>query len=203
MKGQTVVSNDYANVHSNIIKLLEAARLAAVRSVNSLMTAIYWEVGRHIFEFEQNGEDRATYGKELIKHLAVDLTTRFGRGFSKRNLEQMRLFYQCWPIAQTPSAQSFVAPQGQMHLYLNYAHAHWTKPGENPPVGLILCATRGAAEAHYALENLQNKVLAAEYQTVLPNEKLLANELERSRHELETKKLIKNDMELNSVKEIV
>ncbi len=42
------------------------------------------------------------------------------------------------------------------------------KPGENPPVGLILCAEKGAAEAHYALDNLPNKVLAAEYQTVLP-----------------------------------
>jgi YhcG PDDEXK nuclease domain len=50
-----------------------------------------------------------------------------------------------------------------MHLYLNYAREHWTKPGENPPVGLILCAEKGAAEAHYALDNLPNKVLAAEY----------------------------------------
>ena len=59
------------------------------------------------------------------------------------------------------------------------------KPGENPPVGLILCAEKGAAEAHYALDNLPNKVLATEYQTVLPNEKLIAQELERSRRELE------------------
>jgi hypothetical protein len=77
------------------------------------------------------------------------------------------------------------ADAGQMHLYLNYAREHWMKPGENPPVGLILCAEKGAAEAHYALENLPNKVLAAEYQTVLPDEKLIAEELERSRRELE------------------
>ena len=77
------------------------------------------------------------------------------------------------------------ADAGQMHLYLNYASEHWMKPGENPPVGLILCAEKGAAEAHYALDNLPNKVLAAEYQTVLPDEKLIAEELERSRRELE------------------
>jgi YhcG PDDEXK nuclease domain len=72
-----------------------------------------------------------------------------------------------------------------MHLYLNYASEHWMNPGENPPVGLILCAEKGAAEAHYyALDNLPNKVLAAEYQTVLPNEKLIAEELQRSRREL-------------------
>ena len=57
------------------------------------------------------------------------------------------------------------ADAGQMHLYLNYAREHWMKAGENPPVGLILCAEKGAAEAHYALEGLPNKVLAAEYQT--------------------------------------
>ena len=77
------------------------------------------------------------------------------------------------------------ADAGQMHLYLNYAREHWTKPGENPPVGLILCAGKGADEARYALEGLPNKVLAAEYQTVLPDEKLLADELTRTRRQLE------------------
>jgi hypothetical protein len=70
-------------------------------------------------------------------------------------------------------------------MYLNYAREHWTKPGENPPVGLILCAEKGAAEAHYSLDNLPNKILSAEYQTVLPDEKLIADELVRSRRELE------------------
>ena len=77
---------------------------------------------------------------------------------------------------------------GQMHLYLNYARKHWMKPGENPPVGLILCAEKGAAEAHYALDNLPNKVLAAEYQTILPAERLIAKELEKSRRQLEEEK---------------
>jgi predicted nuclease of restriction endonuclease-like (RecB) superfamily len=77
------------------------------------------------------------------------------------------------------------ADAGQMHMYLNYAREHWMKPGENPPIGLILCAEKGAAEAHYALDNLPNKILAAEYQTILPDEKLIAEELERSRQKLE------------------
>jgi predicted nuclease of restriction endonuclease-like (RecB) superfamily len=83
------------------------------------------------------------------------------------------------------------ADAGQMHLYLNYARENWMKPGENPPVGLILCAEKGAAEAHYALDNLPNKVLAAEYQLLLPDEKLIAQELERSRQELENRLSIK------------
>jgi hypothetical protein len=72
-----------------------------------------------------------------------------------------------------------------MHLYLNYAREHWMKEGENPPVGLILCAEKGIEQAHYALDNLPNKVLAAEYQMVLPDEKVIADELKKSRVQLE------------------
>ena len=76
------------------------------------------------------------------------------------------------------------ADAGQMHVYLNYAREHWTLPGENPPVGLILCASKGTALAHYALEGLPNKVLAAEYRTALPDEEVLAAELYRTQQRL-------------------
>ena len=371
----------YVAVHTDIVALLEAARHAAARSVNALMTASYWEIGRRIVEFEQGGQERAAYGDALIERLAFDLGSRFGRGFSRQNLQQMRLFYLAWPpehISQTASAKlpahnirqtlsgeltasplpdtrrqsielaalaqafplpwsayvrllsiknpqarafyetetlrcgwsvrqldrqvnsqfyerialshnkatmlekgkvaepgdaitpeqaikdpfvleflnlkdeysesdledaliqhladfllelgddfAFVGRQrrlrlddtwfrvdlvffhrrlkclliidlkigkfshadaGQMHLYLNYAREHWMKPGENPPVGLILCASKGSNEARYALEGLPNKVLAAEYQTVLPDEKLLAEELDKTRRELESRR---------------
>jgi predicted nuclease of restriction endonuclease-like (RecB) superfamily len=92
---------------------------------------------------------------------------------------------RCLVVIDLKVGKFSYADAGQMQLYLNYATERWIKPGENPPVGLILCAEKGAAEAHYALDNLPNKVLAAEYRTVLPNEKLIAQELERSRRELE------------------
>lgn len=79
------------------------------------------------------------------------------------------------------------ADAGQMHMYLNYAREHLMKPGENPPIGLILCTSKGSAEARYSLDGLQNKVLAAEYQTVLPNEQFLADELDRTWLELEAR----------------
>ena len=63
------------------------------------------------------------------------------------------------------------------------------KEVDSPPVSLIPCAGKGAAEARYALDNLPNKVLAAEYQTVLPKEKLIVEELERSRQQLEERRL--------------
>jgi predicted nuclease of restriction endonuclease-like (RecB) superfamily len=365
---------NYKNIRSEIVELLKTARSAAARNVNSIMTAVYWEIGRRIVETEQAGAARANYGDELIKQLATDLSAQFGRGFGVVNLSQMRRFFLAWPrkgIFQTPSEKSLppmlindiwtasssitllanqfplpwsayvrllsvkipeartfyetetlrsgwsvrqldrqissqfyermalsqnkaamlekatnsepgdlVTPEeaikdpfvlefldlkdeysesdfeealihrltdfllelgddfaflgrqrrlriddiwfridliffhrrlralvivdlkvgkfsyadaGQMHLYLNYASEHWMKPGENPPVGLILCAEKGAAEAHYALDNLPNKVLAAEYKTVLPNEKLIAEELERSRRELEKRVSVTRD----------
>lgn len=344
----------YHDIQTGIVSLLESARASAVRSVNAVMTATYWEIGRRIVESEQGGEERAGYGEALVRRLAEDLTRHFGRGFGWRNLMQMRAFHLTWPAGekvQTVSAQfdlatlagrfplpwsayvrllsvrnesarafyeaealrcgwsvrqldrqinsqfyeraalsqnkaalleqgsqpqagdamtpeeaikdpfvlefldlkdqysesdleaaliqhladfllelgddfAFVGRQrrlrlddtwfrvdlvffhrrlkclviidlkvgrfthadaGQMHLYLNYAREHWMREGENPPVGLILCAAKGAEEAHYALDNLPNKVMAAEYQMVLPDEKRLAEELERSRRELESR----------------
>lgn len=73
------------------------------------------------------------------------------------------------------------ADAGQMHMYLNYAKAHWTKKDENPPVGLIMCAQKDSAVAKYSLENLPNKVLAAEYKLALPSERRLAQELQKTK----------------------
>lgn len=73
------------------------------------MTASYWEIGRRIVEFEQGGRDRATYGEALVERLAFDLSQRFGRGFSRQNLWQMRAFHLAWPtnhILQTVSGES-------------------------------------------------------------------------------------------------
>jgi predicted nuclease of restriction endonuclease-like (RecB) superfamily len=368
----------YDRLVGDIAGLLEAARRASARAVNAVMTATYWEIGRRIVEFEQGGQQKAEYGEKLISRLAADLATKFGRGFSKRNVEQMRAFYLGWEIAQTPSAQleararcqtlsgessgtvvdalsirrrlrnapahfplpwsayvrllavksdygrrfyetealrcgwsvrqldrqiesqfyertalsrnkaamltkgaaaklsdaitpeegvkdpfvleflglkdeysetqleealvrhletfllelggdfCFVGRQrrlrigdewyrvdlvffhrrlrclvvidlklgkfssadiGQMHVYLNYARAHWTQPGENPPVGLVLCAHGNDALARYALDNLPNKVLAAEYRTALPEERVIAGEIERTRRKLERRKV--------------
>ena len=95
---------------------------------------------------------------------------------------------RCLVVIDLKAGKFSYADAGQMHLYLNYAREYWKKAGENRPVGLILCAEKGAAEAHYALDTLPNKVCAAEYQTVLPDEKLIAEELERSRLQLEERR---------------
>lgn len=76
---------------------------------------------------------------------------------------------------------------GQMNFYLNYARHHWMRPGENPPVGLILCAEDRPGMARYALEGLPNKVLASQYRTALPSEELLIAELDQTRQMLESR----------------
>ena len=99
-------NESYNSVLSDIVDLLENARGAAARTLNSLMTSVYWMIGQRIFESEQGGAERADYGEQLIGRLSSDLTNRFGRGFSIRNLEQMRKFYRVWKIPQTASAES-------------------------------------------------------------------------------------------------
>jgi predicted nuclease of restriction endonuclease-like (RecB) superfamily len=362
-----VAPHSYDTLLVDISQVIEEARHAAARSVNAVMTTTYWLVGRRIVEQEQQGVARAAYGEQLLKRLSHDLSKRFGRGFSERNLEQMRGFYLGWPISQAAPAElsplsrgprisqaapaksgnlsRFIQPRfplpwthyvrllaventrartfyetealrggwtsrqldrqiqsqfyertalsrnkaamlrkgrakadhvvtaeeeikdpfvlefldlkdeysesdleaaliarleifllelgddfafvgrqrrlrlddewyrvdlvffhrllrclvvidlklgkfthadaGQMHLYLNYAREHWTRLGENPPVGLILCTKAGEAVAHYAIEGLPNKILAAEYRTTLPDEQTIAAELERTRAALE------------------
>ena len=90
-------SAEYGGLIGGIAELLEAGRRAAARTVNALMTATYWEIGRRIVEFEQKGETRAGYGEELLAQLAADLSARFGRGFSRFNLGRFRHFYLAFP----------------------------------------------------------------------------------------------------------
>ena len=80
------------------------------------------------------------------------------------------------------------ADSGQMHLYLNYATEHWVAPGENPPVGIILCSGKSETLVRYATGALPNKLLVREYLTALPNEKLLSSELEKTRREIERRR---------------
>lgn len=95
---------------------------------------------------------------------------------------------RCLVIVDLKLGKFTHADAGQMHLYLNYARAHWTHPEENPPVGLILCAENDTAVARYALEGLPNKVLAAEYRTALPKERLLVAEIQKTRKQLEKRR---------------
>lgn len=100
-----IESKSYTHLLNGIGALLENARKTSVRAVNSIITSTYWKVGHQIVEFEQGGNIRAEYGERVLVRLADDLTSKYGRGFSERNLRQMRAFYLGWEIRQTPSAK--------------------------------------------------------------------------------------------------
>jgi hypothetical protein len=135
---------------------------------------------RHLEHFLlELGGDFAFIGRQ--KRLRVgDEWYRFDLIFFHRRL--------CLVIVDLKIGKFTHADAGQMHFYLNYAREHWSRSGENPPVGVILCAQKDDALAKYALEGLPNKVLAREYKLVLPNEKLLAKELDKTRKALERRR---------------
>ncbi|MDD2546107.1 MAG: PDDEXK nuclease domain-containing protein [Burkholderiaceae bacterium] len=96
-------SPDYQQLLGKISDTYTHGRVLAVQAVNAHITQTYWQVGRHIVEFEQGGKARAEYGKALIKHLAADLGLRHGKGFSRSNLIRIRQFYLAYPKGATPS----------------------------------------------------------------------------------------------------
>ena len=93
-----------------IERLITEARKRTVATVNTAMVYTYYEIGRMIVEDEQKGEQRAEYGKAVIKELAERLTMKFGKGFSAQNLANMRQFFITYssnqPIFQTLSRKS-------------------------------------------------------------------------------------------------
>ena len=89
------MSEDFQNseILQRVVDLLQQARQQVLRTVNSTMVLTYFEIGRIIVEEEQKGKERADYGKQLLKGLAEQLISEFGKGFSVANLESMRKFY--------------------------------------------------------------------------------------------------------------
>lgn len=90
-------------LYSKVAELIELARRKVASVVNLTMVHTYFEVGRMIVEDEQQGKERALYGKSVLKDLSVRLTEKFGKGFSVDNLQNMRRFYTAYSIYETPS----------------------------------------------------------------------------------------------------
>ena len=109
------------NFYNKVADLILHARKSITKNMNLTMVYTYFEVGKMIVEKEQKGKERAEYGKELIKGLSIRLTKRFGKGFSQRNVEQMRQFYQAFSIPQTVSAE-LKRTTDNMNFKLSWSH---------------------------------------------------------------------------------
>ena len=98
-----IAQNIQIDFYNKISDLLKKARQGVVQTVNRTMVYTYFEIGRMIVEEEQNGKERAEYGKHLLEELSKTLKAEFGKGFSVDNLENMRRFYLVYSISETVS----------------------------------------------------------------------------------------------------
>jgi predicted nuclease of restriction endonuclease-like (RecB) superfamily len=99
------LNKKYTKLIQDIGHSISRARENAARAVNTELLKGNWEIGRHIVEYEQDGSERAEYGSELLGKLSKDLTARFGKGFGRRNVLDMRRFYLTHEKWQTVSAK--------------------------------------------------------------------------------------------------
>lgn len=90
---------------SEIKAIIASSKDKAIRAVDNQRTLMYWQIGKRIFEEEQNGKDRADYGKYLTEYISKELEPQFGSGFSKRQIELFRQFYRMFPIANALHSQ--------------------------------------------------------------------------------------------------
>ena len=125
---------------NDISHILRQAQANAYRSINQAMVQAYWLVGKRIVDEEQQGEAKAAYGKGVIKSLSAALQAEFGKGFSERNIENMRAFYLQYPIPQTVSAE-LQTPDFQ----LSWSHYQ-----------MLLRVENKEERAFYAIEAAQN-----------------------------------------------
>lgn len=124
----TFSDSSYHSLIGDISALLQAAHQRTARSVNAIMTATYWEIGRRIVEFEQEGKNRAQYGAQLLAQLSRDLQGRYGRGFSADNLETMRLFYSIYPslqISETVSRKLVASKSEVLNVQFPLSWSHY------------------------------------------------------------------------------
>lgn len=110
----------HANLYSRIAYLLETARQNVVRTVNETMVHTYFEIGRMIVEEEQHGQERAEYGKQVLKELSLRLTKGFGRGYSVQNLENMRRFFLVY--SSDEKSQSPIRISDKNNSILSWTH---------------------------------------------------------------------------------
>ena len=102
--GMSIVDENINPIFEEIKDLINASRNRVYSVVNTEMLSLYWNIGKIIMEIQQ-GNERAIYGDAVLEKLSEKLTNEFGKGFSKRNIERMRKFYICFPIATTVSSQ--------------------------------------------------------------------------------------------------
>ena len=87
-----------SNLINSVKEVIIQSRQRVFRMINTSLLDTYWNIGKLIIEYEQNGNSKAVYGKSTLKNLSNELTFDFGKGFDESNLRNMRSFYNAFPI---------------------------------------------------------------------------------------------------------
>ncbi len=149
--------------------LIDTARQQVAQTANATLTMLYWHVGQRIHK-EVLNEQRAEYGEEILPTLSTKLVWEYGQGFGVRNLARMIRF----------SEEKFQpAHKGQMELYLRWLNQYDRAAGEEPPIGLILCAAKDAEQVKLLDMNAAN-IRVAEYVAHIPDAEVLQTQLHRA-----------------------
>jgi hypothetical protein len=148
-------------LYQDIRQIIETSRSNAVRSVDFCRVQMYWQLGHRIFEEEQQGKERADYGKYLLQNLAKRLEPEFGSGFSYRQLKFCRQFYRTYPNRNTLRSQ------------LNWSQ--YRRLRKNDTVVRMTLPENG------------NTILASQYQLYLPTEDQLVKEINEVKLSAENK----------------
>jgi hypothetical protein len=113
----------YNHLLNHISETHTHGRVRAFNAANMALVETYWEIGRHIVEFEQGGDEKAEYGTKLLERLPRDLSVKFGRGFSLSNIKRFRQFYSIYPLVRHLRANYKALKAGQIqkvrHLRTN------------------------------------------------------------------------------------
>ena len=178
------ISNNYIN---EIKKILKNARQKAYTAVNSAMVEAYWEIGRRIVEEEQNGKERAEYGKEILQNLSKELTEEFGKGYSYRTLREIRQFYLMFSDFEkwrTVSAK------------LTWSHFQKVLRVSDKKARIFYLTE--AAENMWSVRTLDRNISTLYYNRIVASidKKTVENEMKEKTKKLQAKEFIKNPVVL-------
>ena len=178
------ISNNYIN---EIKKILKNARQKAYTAVNSAMVEVYWEIGRRIVEEEQNGKERAEYGKEILQNLSKELTEEFGKGYSYRTLREIRQFYLMFSDFEkwrTVSAK------------LTWSHFQKVLRVSDEKARIFYLTE--AAENMWSVRTLDRNISTLYYDRIVASidKKIVENEMKEKTKKLQAEEFIKNPIVL-------
>ena len=172
---------DLMQLADKIVAVIEEGKQQLAININRTIKTTYWNVGRHIVEFEQQGNARAKYGTSLLSNLAKILRARVGRGYSHPNLNNMRKFYLMFPLFQTSEKSEFSIRQ--MNMYMGYFAKEENVEGDNPPIGIVMGHYKDELMVEYATYGMDSNLFVSKYELFLPNKeelrKMVANILEK------------------------